>query len=56
MRRVLVCTIVLAVVPMALLNPMDPPSVSGLLLGVVTTWFVVAAIGHVRANGAMAPR
>jgi hypothetical protein len=52
MARFIVCTLVLAVVPMSLLNPMGRPAFLGYYLGIVTMWFAVLAIGRVQANTA----
>ena len=52
MTRFLACTIVLAVVPMCMLNPMGRPAFLGYYLGVVTMWFafvVAAKLGKVNA-------
>ena len=52
MARFIVCTLVLAVVPMSLLNPMGRPAFLGYYLGIVTMWFVVVAVGRIQANTA----
>ena len=49
MARFIVCTLVLAVVPMSLLNPMGRPAFLGYYLGIVTMWFVVVAVGRIQA-------
>ena len=40
MKRFVVCTILLAVVPMVLLNPESRDAFLGYYLGVIATWFV----------------
>ncbi|HZL95810.1 MAG TPA: hypothetical protein VFB99_19285 [Vicinamibacterales bacterium] len=50
MARFTVWTLVLAVVPMSLLNPMGRPAFLGYYLGIVTMWFVVVAVGRLQAN------
>jgi hypothetical protein len=50
MARIIACTVVLAVVPMSLLNPMGRPAFLGCCLGVVTMWFVVVAVGRIQAT------
>ena len=52
MARFIVCTLVLAVVPMSLLNPTGRPAFLGYYLGIVTMWFVVVAVGRIQANTA----
>ena len=52
MARFIVCTLVLAVVPMSLLNPMGRPAFLGYYLGIVTMWFVVVAVGRIQADTA----
>ena len=49
MARFLVCALVLAVVPMSLLNPMGRPAFLGYYLGMATMWLVVLAVGRVQA-------
>jgi hypothetical protein len=50
MAKFLVCTLILAVVPMSLLNPLDRPAFLGYYLGIVTMWSVVVAVGRVQAT------
>lgn len=50
MKRFLVCTLVLAAVPMSLLNPMGRPAFLGYYLGVITLWAVFVI------SGQLAPR
>ncbi|QJR13557.1 hypothetical protein [Usitatibacter palustris] len=45
MKQFLVCSLLLAVVPMVLLNPMGRDAFLGYYLGVVATWFVVICVG-----------
>jgi hypothetical protein len=52
MAKFLVCTLVLAVVSMSLLNPMGRPAFLGYYLGIVTMWLVVVAVGRVQATAA----
>jgi hypothetical protein len=52
MAKFLVCTLVLAVVPMSLLNPMGRPAFLGYYLGIVTMWLVVVTVGRVQATAA----
>ena len=52
MARFIVCTLVLEVRPMSLLNPMGRPAFLGYYLGIVTMWFVVVAVGRIQANTA----
>ena len=49
MAKFLVCTLVLAVVPMSLLNPMGRPAFLGYYLGIVTMWLLVVSVGWVQA-------
>ena len=50
MAKFLVCTLVLAVVPMSLLNPMGRQAFLGYYLGILTMWLVVVAVGRVQAT------
>jgi hypothetical protein len=52
MARFLLCTLILAVVPMTLLNPVGRPAFLGYYLGIVTMWLVVVAVGRVQATAA----
>ena len=47
--RIVVCTIVLAVVPMIVLNPMGRSAFLGYYLGVITLWLVFVLAGQFAA-------
>jgi hypothetical protein len=51
MKRFVVCTILLAALPMALLNPESRDAFMGYYLGVIATWFVFLASGWFRSAG-----
>jgi hypothetical protein len=53
MTQFLVCALVLAIMPMSLLNPLGRPAFLGYYLGIVTMWLVVVTIGRARAGAAI---
>jgi hypothetical protein len=55
MIKFLVGTLVMLVVPMALLNPMGRPAFLGYYLGVVTMWVVVMVVGQVQQTASAPP-
>lgn len=56
MAKFITCTIVLALVPMAVLNPLGRPAFLGYYVGVVTAWLAVMAASQWRGRQAADPR
>jgi hypothetical protein len=52
MKRFLMCTFLLAVVPMAILNPLGRPAFLGYYLGVFATWLAFSWAFAVAKRGA----